>query len=131
MIECLKRHVVCIILDAKNNVIGTGRNMCDPPKEYISSYGDQNFMEPVCHRKNTIATEENYDPNGCNSIHAEIAAIQSIKPSEHNPYKALVLGHEFVCFSCLEELGRAGVSDVHMIVEDRLVVAYVTPPFIT
>jgi len=131
MINCIKRHVVCIILDAKGNVIGSGRNQCDPPSVEGPTFTPQEaLIGKYCARIHIKATEEGYDGAGCNSIHAEINAIKSMKPSEHKPYEAVLLGHNFPCMDCLRALGEAGVKWVNVNREDTgIAPLYLTPKF--
>lgn len=127
MIDCLKRHVVCIILDAKGNVIGSGRNQCRPP---YTEPDELNNDDRYCARMHIKATEEGYDGAGCNSIHAEINAIKSMKPSEYKPYEAVLLGHNFPCMDCLRALGEAGAKWVNVSREDTgIAPLYLTPQF--
>lgn len=115
MIDCLKRHVVCIILDAEGNVLGVGRNQCDPPgwREPREDAADLHMFG--CNRMHVKANEDNYDPTGCNSIHAEINAITNIKPGDtRRPRYAVLFGHTFACEPCRKALKEIGVTSLEI-----------------
>ena len=109
MTPCLKRHVVCIILDAEGNVLSSARNMCSPLLKLVDEWSMR--QRPTCARADIKAKEEGYDPNGCGSVHAEIRAIAELPPGA-KPYAAYMFGHDFCCDPCKKALKAAGVSHV-------------------
>lgn len=76
------------------------------------------------------AIEQGYNGTGCNSVHAEINAIESISdPNAPKPWNAIVMGHEFVCKNCMEALGNAGVSTVIIRLNMIREIVEITPQF--
>jgi deoxycytidylate deaminase len=112
MINCLKRTVVCVIRDATGKVIGVGRNQCRPPLKMVNEMTWKQV--PTCARMHIVATEENYNGAGCNSIHAEINAIADLQPGVL-PFEALIIGHDFACEPCTEALHAAGITSIRVI----------------
>lgn len=113
MIDCLKRHVVCIILDAQGNVLATGRNKCKPPGHYEVSPPYGKHENPVCARMHITENQKTYVGDGCNSVHAEINAIAAIKLGDtRKPAHAILIGHEFVCTPCTLALKAIGITAI-------------------
>jgi deoxycytidylate deaminase len=112
MINCLKRTVVCVIMDANSKVIGVGRNQCAPPLKMDEAWRQRR----ECARIGIQSKQEGYDGSGCNSVHAEIYAIASMDTSGVRPFHALIMGHEFACDDCTKALKDAGVSTISCMV---------------
>lgn len=105
--NCLKRTVVCVITDAEGNVLGVGRNQCEPPIRLDAAQRQHR----ECARMGIVAQQEGYDGKGCNSVHAEINALKEVPPGA-KPYHATLLGHKFACEPCIKALREAGVREV-------------------
>lgn len=115
--NCLKRTVVCLIMDVDGTVIGIGRNQCDP----IHGGGGGSDQPRHCARMHIKAKEEGYDGAGCNSVHAEINAIADIRPGDYRvPYSSLLIGHDFCCGPCIDALLGIGIRPQNIIVWNPL-----------
>ena len=98
---CLKRSVVCVILDQNDNVLGFGANYCAPDNG-------------ICPRLGIYQNKAEYSDFSCNWEHAEVRAVKSISDQAilngRVPMKAIVVGHDFCCPNCEETLKRLGVT---------------------
>jgi deoxycytidylate deaminase len=86
--NCLKRRVVCVLLDADNRLLSVGTNHCTPP-----STG--------CPRIGITQSFSNYTGDECFTDHAEMVALARV-PVGGTPVRALIVGHDFACPSCMD-----------------------------
>lgn len=102
---CQKRKVVCCLYDKKGNLISVESNRCSPEGG-------------TCHRLGLVQSQEGYDTeSSCNWLHAEINALENIV-DDKIPYKARLIGHDFFCQPCLNQLKLAGVQEFEVINTD-------------
>lgn len=104
---CQKRLVICEIYDINGQLIARESNRCKP--------GDEG-----CHRLKKSQDKENYsEESDCGWIHAEINAIESAKKNAKDaiPYRAILYGHNFICFACEKALNEFGVYKFNIIPE--------------
>lgn len=96
--SCEKRITVCEIYDFFGKLLSRDSNRCSP-------------VGGKCHRLGVVQGEHNYDVSSeCNWTHAEIMAIRSLPGGRHEPYMAVLYGHDFYCKACQQALARVGVE---------------------
>lgn len=98
---CQKRVTVCEIYDKLGNLLSRESNRCNPDNG-------------VCSRLGVVNTKSNYPSIGCNWTHAEINAIDNLEVY-HEPYKAILYGHDFLCDDCENALKAVGVLELEII----------------
>ena len=91
---CLKRSVVCILVDKDERIVAVESNRCSPPNG-------------VCPRLDLVTCKENYPANRCNSEHAEVRAL---KVAKRMPKRAILIGHRFFCDDCERLLTSYGIE---------------------
>ena len=100
MKNCEKRTVQCWLFDDSGILIAYGRNQCAPVGK--------------CARLDITQSKHNYTGDECNSIHAEVAALDMLRPGDQ-PKIAIIQGHDFFCNACEDSLRQAGVERFEVI----------------
>jgi deoxycytidylate deaminase len=101
--NCQKRAVVCVLRNARGQILSIGHNSCTPP--------DNN-----CVRLHTMQLKQSYTGTECSSTHAEASALKMLR-EDQKAVRADVYGHEFACGSCEKLLREHGVTEINIIPE--------------
>lgn len=96
---CMKRKVVCELLDATGARIEIESNRCSR-------------LGGACVRLGVVSEREGYPLHSeCNWTHAEIMALNAMTAK---PDRAVIYGHNFPCPACEAGLRQAGVTEIEM-----------------